>query len=124
MPASYGTDRLSSRRRQAHPSHLAGSSYTSPGWYRRPSREILRSEHSFPRRRAAGSHLPAGQRHDPHADASHTTEVHGGPQGKENLNGSCENMNQFPPKRQHNLRVLKDSQYSGFLFNYWTIQEF
>jgi hypothetical protein len=31
---------------------------------------------------------------------------------KENLNGSCENMNQFPPKRQHNPRVLKDSQYS------------
>jgi hypothetical protein len=49
------------------------------------------------------------QRHDPPADASHTPEVRRGPQGKENLNGSCENMNQFPPKRQHNPRVLKDS---------------
>jgi hypothetical protein len=59
--------------------------------------------------------LPAVQRHDPPADASHTPEVRRGPQGKENLNGSCENMKQFSPKRQHNPRVLKDSQYILFI---------
>ena len=57
------------------------------------------------------AHLPAVQNHDPPAVASHTPEVRGGPQGKENLNGSCENLNQCSPKRQHDLRVLNDAQY-------------
>ena len=52
------------------------------------------------------------QRHDPPAVASHTPDVRGGPQGTENLNGSCENLNQCPLKRQHDLRVLNDAKYS------------
>jgi len=57
------------------------------------------------------------QCHDPPAVPPHTPEVRGGPQGKENLNGSCDNMNQISPKRQHDLRVLNDSQYKVFLYN-------
>jgi hypothetical protein len=58
-------------------------------------------------------YLPAVQRHNPPAVASHTPEVRGGPQGTENLRGLCENLNQFPPKRQHNLRVLNDAKYNS-----------
>ena len=57
VPVSYGTDHPSSRRRQAHPSQLAGRSYPSPEWCRRPDRETSRSERSFPHRPTAGSRL-------------------------------------------------------------------
>jgi len=62
--------------------------------------------------------LPAVQRHDPPAVASHTPDVRGGPQGTENLYGSCENLNQCPPKRQHDLRVINDAKYSLLLLSF------
>ena len=49
------------------------------------------------------------QLHGTHADASHTTEVHGGHHGKENWNGSYGNKNPFTRKHQQLLRVLKNS---------------
>lgn len=88
VPTSYGTGCLSSRRSQAHPNHLAGRFYASRGRYRRPSRETLRSEHSFPRRRAAGSHLPGGQYRGPHAGDARKPQVRGGLLRKESRDGS------------------------------------
>jgi hypothetical protein len=88
VPASCGTDRLSSRRKQGHPNHLAERFYASPGWYRHPSRETLRSEHSFPRRRAAGSHLPGGQCRGPRAGNARKPQARGGLLRKESRGGS------------------------------------
>ena len=69
------------------------------------------SQHRTCRHPTVKAHLPTVQRHDPPAVASHTPEVRGGPQGKENLNASCENMNTFAREHQLLLQVLNYWQY-------------
>jgi hypothetical protein len=79
-----GRDQAISKRRLIKPSPTYGHN----SWYRRPSRETLRSEHSFPRRRAAGSHLPGGQYRGPRAGDARKPQAQYGLLRKESRGGS------------------------------------
>ena len=84
----YETDRPSSRRRQAHPSHLVGSSYTTHGSCRRPDTGKPKSLGRICRRRAAGSHLPDGQCRGLRADGARKPQARCGLLRKESWDGS------------------------------------
>ena len=104
--------RLSNHHKPLHPSPRLDIVCASHAACHHQGKVPAQSRHRTCRHPTVKAHLPAVQRHDPPAVASHTPDVRCGPQGTENLNGSCENLNQCPPKSQHDLRVFNDAKYS------------
>ena len=115
LPPNNLPARLSNRHRPLHPSPRTDIVCASHAPCRHQGKAPAQSRHRISHHPAAKAHSPDAQRHDPLADASHTTKVHGGHHGKENWNGSYGNKNPFTRKHQQLLRVLKDSQYT-YLF--------